>query len=295
MMEDGIYDNISIEDYHANRTHISSTRIKYAKKSLKLLNWHNRELITQEHKTQFDFGNAVELKLVDNLNFDKFVAVMPDSVWCDEANKIKEYKSVRSSSHYQEKKKEWLVANEGKYIIMDKGETESYEAIKHMIDSCNDDPIIQRLLENTEYQVSLFWTDEKTGLKVKTRPDVCKAKKNVIVNIKTARDGSPEAFSKDLANLDYPMQACIEIEGCLKTGFMESVDNYFWLVLEKEPPYNATIYEFDEQDIAINTDHMHYYFNKIAEANKNDKWPGYTDRADNKYGILRADIPAWYR
>lgn len=294
-MEDGIYDNISIEDYHANRTHISATRIKYAKKSLKLLDWHNRGLIVQEDKSHFSFGNAVELALIDKSQFDKKVAVMPDSVWCDEAMRIKEYKTVRNSSHYQERKTAWLTENAGKYIIMDKGEKESYEAIKHMIDSCNNDPIIQRLIGGTQYQVSLFWTDPETGLKLKTRPDVCKAKKNVIVNVKTTLDGSPEAFSRELAKYDYPIQAAIEIEGCLKTGFMESVDNYFWLVLEKEPPYNATIYEFDEQDIAINTDHMHYYFNKIAEAQKNDKWPGYTDRADNKYGILRADIPAWYR
>src|SRR5574343_1362278 len=107
-----------------------------------------------------------------------------------------------------------------------------------MLSSCYQDKVIQGLISNTEYQLSLFWTDEQSGVRLKTRPDICKRKKNVIVNLKTTLDGSPEAFSKDINKYDYALQACIEWRGCVASGIMPTVDNYVWLVVEKVAPFN---------------------------------------------------------
>jgi hypothetical protein len=155
--------------------------------------------------------------------------------------------------------------------------------------------MIQRLISNTEYQISLFWEDPKTGLKLKTRPDICQVKKNVVVNLKTCLDGSPAAFSKDLAKYEYPLQACIEIMGCIESGLMPQVDNYFWLVVEKRAPFNATIYEFAPSDISAGMDELQYLFTKVKKAMDENLYPGYSDRSDNKYGILTAQIPLWYK
>ena len=81
----------------------------------------------------------------------------------------------------------------------------------------------------------------------------------------------------------------------LQTGLMETVDNYFWLVVEKVPPFNATIYEFAERDIAAVTDTLSYLLNKIKKAKEQNLYPGYTERATNEFGILTAEIPLWYR
>src|SRR5688572_28248435 len=177
-MKDGIYDNISITDYHANTTHISATQVKYAKKSLKLLDWYKRGLIVQEDKMHFGFGNAFELALLDKKGFSEKVAIMPDTKWVKESLEGKpELKSPRNCTHYQAQKAMWELGNKGKYIILDRGAKESYEAIEHMLASCYQDAVIQKLIEGTEYQLSLFWTDPETGLRLKTRPDICKRKK----------------------------------------------------------------------------------------------------------------------
>jgi len=76
---------------------------------------------------------------------------------------------------------------------------------------------------------------------------------------------------------------------------MESVDSYFWLVVEKVAPFNATIYEFAERDIAAVTDTLYYLLNKIKRGKEQNLWPGYTEQADNVHGILTAQIPLWYR
>lgn len=294
-MKDGIYTNISIKDYHANRTHLSSTQIKIAKRSLKELDWTLRGLITQEEKSQFDFGNAFELALLDSAAFASQVAIFPDEKFCEAALKENpKLEKVRNSGPYQTASKEWHLGREEMYKINDKGK-ESWETIQHMLESCYRDKVIQGLIKNTDYQVSLFWTDEETGLKLKTRPDICKPQKNVLINVKTTLDGSPKGFTKDLVNYDYPIQAAMEITGCIESGLMESVDLYFWLVVEKVPPYNATVYELTKPDIDASLEELGHLKRKIAKARQESLFPGYSDKADNEHGILRAEIPLYYR
>lgn len=294
-MEDGIYTDVSITDYHANKTHLSATQLKLARKSLKELDWNQRGLITQGEKSHFDFGNAFELALLDKVGFSNSVAIIKDKEFIEQAKTSNPDLVVpRNSKVYKEAVAVFEQENKGKYFIMDEGK-ESYETIKCMLESCFADKVIQGLIRNTEYQISLFWTDEETGLKLKTRPDICKRKKNVVVNVKTIEDGSPGAFGRELAKYDYPLQACQEMSGCLRTGLMDFIDKYFWLVVEKVPPYNATIYEFGEEDIKWCMDELRYVYNKVSRAKKENFFPGYSDRADNEFGILTANIPLYYK
>lgn len=299
-IKNGIHTDISITDYHANASHISATSIKEAKVSLKQFDWFRRGLMPKSDGLHFSFGNAFELALLDKAGFESNVAIMQDEYWIELANEERKkdgkdpYKQPRSSARYQAEESKFTAANAGKYIIPQKG-PQSYEAIEAMLTSCYSDETIKKLIEGTEYQLSLFWEDAETGLSLKTRPDICKRKKNVIVNLKTAEDGSPKKFSRDLVNYDYPLQACLEISGCLATGLMEQVDNYFWLVVEKNAPYNATIYEFDKADIALCMDELRFLIYKIAKAKEENHYPGYTDQADNKHGILQANIPLFYK
>lgn len=294
-IENGIYTDISIQDYHANTSHLSATGIKIAKKSLKEWDWTRRGMIQREEKMHFSFGNAFELALIDPIGFSENVAILNDAEWIGQALKDNpELVSPRASKVYKGHMANFVNENKGKYMINETG-SESYETIKYMMESAYADAVIQKLILNTEYQTSVFWTDEASGLNLKTRPDLCKRKKNIVVNIKTAMDGSPSAFSKDLAKYEYPLQACIEMRGCIESGIMASVDNYFWLVFEKVAPYNATIYEFDESDRKACDDELTYLLNKIARAQKENLFPGYTDRADNPHGILKANIPMWYK
>lgn len=297
-MQDGIFDNISIKDYHADREYYSSTGIKEAKKSLA----HFKYFLDQTGnttKSHFDFGNSFELALLDPKGFETEVAIEQDSYWIALANeehmkeKGKTYSSPRASVRYKAEYSKWEATNEGKYKIAETGK-ESYETIEKMLASCRKDSTIQKLIDGTEYQLSLFWTDEESGLKLKTRPDICKRKKNVVVNLKTALDGSPKAFMRDMLKYNYPLQACLEMKGCIESGLMPSVDNYFWLVVEKEPPYNATIYSFEQSDIMTTMKELEYYLVKIAEAKQKNFWPGYTDQAMNPHGIIPLTLPPYY-
>lgn len=292
-IQDGIHDDVTIEDYHENKTHVSATQLKYAKQSLRHFNWYITGKLSQIDKPHFSFGNSFELALLAQDEYLKKVAVMPESEWFDEVLSTNaDIKTVRATTHYKRLHTDWLKTVKGKYIINETG-PESFETIEEMLSSCFQDKYIQGLVKNTEYQLSLFWTDPETGIQLKTRPDFCKRKKNVIVNLKTTLDGSPSGFSKDIGKYQYALQAAIEIRGALATGLMPKVDSYFWLVVEKVAPFNATIYEFDliERDLA--DDQLEFLLRKIARCREQNMYPGYGESALNEYGILMARIPNW--
>lgn len=299
-MKDGIFNDISIEDYHADREYDSATTLKWAKKSLAEYA-HMRSIQSQQPtKRHLDFGNCFELALLNPVSFAEKVGIAETEMWTAHANNEelkksgKAFDKVRSSGSFQKAQKEFLAANTGKYIINDTGE-QSYETITRMLESIYKDATIQQLIKGVEYQLSLFWHDDQTGLGLKTRPDFCKRKRNVLVNVKTIDDGSPASFSKELAKWDYPFQAAVEIRGAVASGLMPSVDNYFWLVCEKKPPYNATIYEFGRGDIDAMDIELDYVLGKLKKAKTTNVWPGYTEFSDNKYGILTAQLPGWYK
>ena len=294
-IENGIHNDISIEDYHTNQSHVSATSLKIAKRSLKEFHWYRTGKIKHEEKQHFSTGNAFELALFDKVAFENKVAILQTEQWKAEALMDKPtLKAPGMSAYYKQCVENFEFAHRGKYLIPDIGD-DSFETVEAMLESCYKDEMIQRLIKNTEYQLSLFWDDPNTGLKLKTRPDICQVKKNVVVNLKTCIDGSPAAFSKDLAKYEYPLQAAIEVMGCIETKLMPKVDNYFWLVVEKRPPFNATIYEFSQEEIVAAMDELEYLFSKVKKAMDENKYPGYSDRADNKWGILTANIPLWYK
>lgn len=288
-MENGIYKDIDIDEYHTNHGHYSASGLKRAARSLKEFKYYIDGKFENERKKHFDFGNAFELALLDKVGFEKDVVIETD-IFNEIMTENGNCQKPRATTKY----KEWLEKNADKYIVPATGE-QSFITIQEMMTSCYEDAVINKLIKNIEYQYSIFWTDKETGLKLKTRPDICKSKKNIIVDVKTTLDGSPEQFSRDLANYDYPFQACMQIDGVIQSGFMPQVDNYFWLVIEKKAPFCATIYEFDKEDIKFCMDNYRYILGLVKLAKEQNKYPGYSQKADNQYGILTANIPLWYR
>lgn len=285
--EPGIYDDIPIEIYHGEKDWLSSTGLRKAKKSLKDFYLYLAGYYDEEKKTCFDFGNAAEIALVEPEEFHNKVAIF-------DASKKPSPGQTFAATVNKEWKAEFYEANAEKYIINQDGE-ESFRVIEEILKSCHSDAAIKKLIAGLEYQKSIYWIDKHTGLKLKIRPDLCRTKHNVLVDVKTAKDGSPEEFSKALANNDLPFQAVMQIDGVIQSGLMDRVDNYYWLVLEKKPPFSATLYEFDPDDIAWVTREYRRTLNDVAEAKRTNKYPSYSNRADNKHGILTARLPLWYR
>ncbi len=291
--EDGIYYDVDIDTYHEDRSIISGTGLKQVKKSSRHFAWYLA--FGSEAKPAFDMGNAFELALLSKVNgvdiFSEKVAIFdpslrPSPTQTFAANVNKDWKEL------------WEKTNEGKYVIT----TDTKAEIDTMVKACMAEPTIVKLLEITQYQASFVWTDPNTGVKCKTRPDLAIGNKKVIVDIKSTKAADPSGFQKECVKFDYFLSAIMQMEGAIQTGFMDEVDSYFFLAVEKSEPYNACLYEFAKEDWQIVKLEYEYYMRRAAQAiqsfkdSEGDvyKVHGYSENADNKFGIVNLSLPAWY-
>jgi len=295
MIEIGINREITIEKYHADRDYLSASSIKEAKKSLKHFQYYlqNKDV---ERKSCFDFGNAFELALMDCVNkrtsvelsdFGKYVAILDDS---KKPQPEKDYRTKENAVW----KENFFIDNKSKYIINQSG-AESFQTIERMIESCSSQEYISSLLEGSEYQTSIFWQDAQSFIKLKTRPDCINVGKRCIIDIKSTKDGSPEQFSKDCANYNYPLQAIIQMQGVLSSGLMDDVEHYYWLAVEKSEPFNAQLYEFQKSDWEMLSIQLEFILSKIKRATALKKYEGYFERSDSSTGVLGLELPMWYK
>jgi len=212
---------------------ISSSALKTGKTSTKeFLDYYLGE---KKESKAFDFGNAFELFLIDEVGFYSKVAVMDES---QRPEPSKDYKTKVN----QEWKAEFYAKNADKYIIAATGK-ESFETIKELRNLAQEHPMYDALI-NGDYQLAFTWNCPVTGLKRYSRPDVVHKDLGVIIDIKT--DASDD-FQRSALNNDYFLQALDQIQGAIANGI--DVKEYYWAVFEKSGTLHCTFYKLSLDDL----------------------------------------------
>lgn len=287
-MTDGIH-NLTIEEYHANDTHLSSSQLKPILNSLGHF-WHefnNKE--AQSKNIVLDFGNAFELFLTNESEFSDKVAIFETEKrpQPDKDFRIKDNKDF---------KKYFFEKNKDKYIINDVGE-HSFEVIEKMASSFVNHTAARNIIENSEPQISLFWTCKKTGIKLKTRPDFFKKSNKkrggIIADLKTDKNSTTDKHFQSIINNHYAFQATIQIEGLRHFKLIDDYFSYYWVFCSKIAPFNTEVYEFDQEDIKL---FNQIYYEKLTELKKAQKKGEYlTYNKKNNFGIKQVEFPFFYK
>ena len=219
--DNGIIENELIdmpnEEYHSHRDYISASQIKdLIKNPYKF--FHHRP---QEPKYVFDIGTAIHLAILEAHKFNDEVAVAPE---CDRRTA----KGKQIWNDFQESSK-------GKIIL----KSEDFDMIMELQKSTLSIPEVQELLKDGVSEMSYFKTTPK-GTKMKVRPDRL-TKYNVVIDVKSCRDASPDAFARDCAAYMYYVQSPYykKVLGC---------DRFVFLAIEKTYPYMVGIYEISQED-----------------------------------------------
>lgn len=226
-------DNVSLVDKV-----ISTSALKEAKKSTRdFVYYYEKKKTSGKH---FDFGNAMELFLLDKKEFKKKVAVFDES---DLLRKVIEDnpKSVspRATNIYKNGYVEFLSNNTGKYIINKFGE-DSMEVIEAVEKLCIKHPFFKTMLKGS-YQEAFEWQCPISGLNRYSRPDVViREKKKIIIDIKT--EGGDD-FEKSMVKFDYWLQAFDQMTGAVESGALDVVDEYYFFVISKKAPYFVDVYQ----------------------------------------------------
>jgi hypothetical protein len=138
-------------------------------------------------------------------------------------------------------------------------------------------------------EVSIVFDDRASGVRCKMRADriVQGDRLRCVIDLKTARDASPDAFARTIHERGYHRQAALYLRGCAAAGI--DVDGYAIVAVDKEPPHATAVYQLDDQDLQAGGDEVDRLLALYAECAASGRWPGYGD------GVTPIRLPAWAR
>lgn len=141
------------------------------------------------------------------------------------------------------------------------------------------------LFDGGHPEVSMLWTDAETGVECKARADWLCRFHDVIVDLKTAADASPEAFAKAAGNFKYHLQAAWYQDAARACDIGSKA--FVFVVVEVEPPHAVALYVLDDEAIHSGRMRARHALARYAECLKSGEWPGFEP------SIQTLSLPKW--
>lgn len=179
---------------------------------------------------------------------------------------------------------EWL-QNNGQRTVLS---AEQWDQLHRMRDAVMAHPAACALLTKVpgKAELSVYWNDPATGVLCRCRPDWWR-EDDVLVDLKTCEDASPEGFAKSMANWRYDVQAPFYLDGVrLATG--RKPRGFVFVAVEKKPPFAVGVYVLDSESLELGRAQYVADLRAYAECLRTDTWPGYGDK------IQTISMPAWH-
>ena len=253
---------ITNAEYHAIKTHISSTGVRTFRKNKKQFKYSLTNELVKQTKSMAD-GTAVHAFFLEKDKFHKDFAIKPQDLRLN-----------------TKAGKEWAQEHNNKIIIDSELGNNLYEMEKSFMDSPA--KLIYEIKGKSE--LSYFWND--IGLvKGKCRPDWISDDGNIIVDIKTTTDASPKGFQKSISTWGYHLQLAWYMRGLQKLGI--PCNEFIFIAIEKTPPFSVGVYSADREMILFGNQEINKLVVDIDKALNDKNFPDYTPE------IMSLGLPPW--
>lgn len=261
-----IIKNISFEDYH-EKDGISNSMLNEIHKSpahFKL------NLESEKKETEaLTFGSLIHCLVLEPNNFERDFAVEPI------VNKrTNDGKMILEQFYLQNTNKTIVNEQQLSLAITLKEKVMQHEIARKLLNGKGDN------------EISLFWTDEETGVKCKCRID--RIKNNILIDLKSTTDASPDAFCKSAYKYGYHRQSYWYSNG-YEQCFKQEPKGFVFIVVEKEPPYNVEVYQATELFKKIGELEVRPLLKTYKTCLETNNWYGYSEKAS----IRDLEIPQW--
>ena len=254
-------ENLSNEDYHSKKDHINAGGIREILRSP--FHYYQACLGNKREDTaSMILGTLIHKALLEPNDFISKTIVMPEFNSRSNAGKLE--------------KAEWLKAHESRIIVDQK----QSDIISSILDSIAKMPELVGILSDGHKEISGFFRDPESGFKCRIRPDILIAADTVnaippyVIDVKTTRDASKEAFTRSILNYSYHVSAAFYLHGAsIISG--QQIENFQWIAVENVPPYAVACYEMDRAWLEIGEHLFKKALRTLKECMSKNEWPGY--------------------
>ncbi|MEF9521352.1 PD-(D/E)XK nuclease-like domain-containing protein [Streptomyces sp. RB13] len=265
-----VIDGLSADEYHADRTSISSSGLR----ALLAPGCPAQFKYDRDHPTppkkEFDLGHAAHQMLlgegpeIDVLDFDNYLT--------------KAAKTARAEAY-----------DMGVVPLLRR----EYEQVEAMVAAVRSHPDASSLLAMQGVaEQSIYWTDPDTGIRCRVRPDwlVQHPRVTLVVDLKTTTDASPDACSKAIESYAYHQQGALYIDGVQAAGLAPEGARFIWIFVSKKAPHLVTVRELADQDQDIGRARNERALRIYRDCEQTDTWPDWTGPVPT---IPQLGMPTW--
>lgn len=260
-LKDGLYENLASADYHSDSALGSSSLKTLATKTPAHLKGMERK-----ESASFDIGTAFHTLILEPAKEDTIICGGDDR----RGNRWKELKAEADFN--------------GNVILT----TDDYNKVFTMRDAFMKNAEAMELIGTVgRSELSLFHTDKQTGVRCKIRPDRINDKLNCMVDLKTALTASPEGFARAVADYGYHIQQAFYLRTWNSHFASKQIENFYFLVIEKEPPFASAIYQLDAFSVMEGHNMVNHGLTLYRQCMTSNVWNGYPA------GIQQISIPRY--
>jgi exodeoxyribonuclease VIII len=170
--------------------------------------------------------------------------------------------------------------------------TESeYEQMKSIAIAVRSDAIAARYVTGVRTEQVIRWTYRRADVDgVGGYETMCKGRLDAVgslgvVDLKTARDGSPSAFGREVLRLEYHVQAAWYVDGYKAATGRELP--WSWVVVEAGEPHVVQVYRADEETLQLGRERYRELLDLLHACGRNNAWPGYATSE------MTLQLPKW--
>lgn len=183
--------------------------------------------------------------------------------------------------------KAFCVENKGRELLTAK-EYETCLAVQRAVQS---DSIAKKYLVGGQAEMTVQWTHRLPAVGNIPAEDMpCKGRldflgRAAIVDLKTTRDASPDAFGRQVANLCYHAQAAFYVDGvAAATGRRLP---YVMVAVEMRAPWVVQVYVVPDAILELGRERYRDLLERLAFCRRENHWPAYADAE------LELALPKW--
>lgn len=245
--------------------------------------------IEETENDSMNFGQLIDCLALNPEQFNSRFAVQP-STYTNDKGEVKKWSNNSNSC------KAWLADHSNKQVVTTDELAETTKAIFRL----SSDTTIAAFIKNSDTQVwvSAEWKDNDTGLLVPLRclidlvpkPDsefaLC------IGDMKTTRDASIQAWTRDVFKFGYHIQGAFNLD-LFNATHDEERTTFCHIVQENTPPYEPGKRLLDQEFIEIGRNEYRAALANYCKCLKFNSYPGYDDTDESSQGWSNTAPEPW--
>ena len=261
----GVTRGMSNEDYHGDRSAVSSTQLK--RMLISPAHFLSKLSEPEDSSEALLFGSVLHGRLLEPDTFEsRFFAMQ---------------KVNRATKAGKQIYAERLVEAAGRIVYP----VAWKEPIERIIDNAMAHRRARELLSKGEAEVALVWLDEETGIKCKVKLDWWNP--GTLVDVKSAEDVTNDGFRKACGRLGYALSAAMYGEAVFQITGDEP--DWAFLACEKGRPNTVAVYRATQRMLERGRSDFRRALRRLAECRARGHFPML--QADGEWEDI--DLPPW--